>query len=59
MLEACQILCRGQTNVAKIAKTLNIPLESLKEDFRQYVKVNPPDLNEWQHEIAMTWPYIT
>ena len=59
LLEALQILYKGQSNVAKMAQTLDIPLETLQEEFRQYVKVNPIDSDVWQLDIDICWPYIT
>ena len=59
LLEALQILCKGQSNVAKMAQTLDIPLETLQEEFRQYVKVNPIDSDVWKLDIDICWPYIT
>ena len=59
LLEALQILYRGQSNVAKMAKTLGMPLETLQEEFRQYVEVNPIDSDVWKRDIEVSWPYIT
>ena len=59
LLEALQILYRGQSNVAVMAKQLDMPLKTLQEEFRQYVKVNQIDLDVWQLDIEMSWPYIT
>ena len=41
LLEALQILYKGQSNIAVMAKSLDLPLETLQEEFRQYVKDNP------------------
>tara|TARA_B100001778_G_scaffold153074_1_gene125619 strand:- start:267 stop:452 length:186 start_codon:yes stop_codon:yes gene_type:complete len=59
LLEALQILYRGQSNVAVMAKRLDMPLKTLQEEFRQYVKVNPIDSDVWELDIDMSWPYIT
>ena len=59
LLEALQILYEGQSNVAKMAKTLGMPLETLQEEFRQYVEVNPIDSDVWKRDIEVSWPYIT
>ncbi len=59
LLEALQILYRGQSNVAVMAKQLDIPLKTLQEEFRHYVKVNPIDSDVWKLDIEMSWPYIT
>ena len=59
LLEALQILYRGQSNVAVMAKRLDMPLKTLQEEFRQYVKVNRIDSDVWKLDIEMSWPYIT
>ena len=59
LLEALQILYRGQSNVAVMAKKLDMPLKTLQEKFRQYVKVNRIDSDVWKLDIEMSWPYIT
>ena len=59
LLEALQILYRGQSNVAVMAKKLDMPLKTLQEEFRQYVKVNRIDSDVWKLDIEMSWPYIT
>ena len=59
LLEALQILYRGQSNVAVMAKKLDMPLKTLQEEFRHYVKVNRIDSDVWKLDIEMSWPYIT
>ena len=59
LLEALQILYKGQSNVAVMAKRLDTPLKTLQQEFRQYVKVNPIDSDVWELDIDMSWPYIT
>ena len=59
LLEANQLLFKGQSNVAVMAKTLDMPLETLQEEFRQYVKVNPIDHDFWQADIDICWPFHT
>ena len=59
LLEALQILYRGQSNVAVMAKRLDMPLKTLQEEFRQYVKVNNNESDFWEIDIDMSWPYIT
>tara|TARA_B100000405_G_scaffold222511_1_gene158216 strand:+ start:14249 stop:14434 length:186 start_codon:yes stop_codon:yes gene_type:complete len=59
LLEALQILYKGQSNVAVMAKRLDMPLKTLQQEFRQYVKVNPIDSDVWELDIDMSWPYIT
>jgi hypothetical protein len=59
LLEALQILYKGQSNVAVMAKKLDMPLETLQQEFRQYVLVNPIDPDVWQLDIEINWPYHT
>tara|TARA_X000000950_G_scaffold251765_1_gene313358 strand:+ start:182 stop:367 length:186 start_codon:yes stop_codon:yes gene_type:complete len=59
LLEALQILYRGQSNVAVMAERLDMPLKTLQEEFRHYVKVNHIDSDVWKLDIEMSWPYIT
>jgi len=57
--EGLQILYRGQSNVAALADQLNLPLETLKREFRDYVSVNPIDPDVWKGDVEIAWPYIT
>jgi hypothetical protein len=59
LLEALQILYRGQSNVAVMAERLDMPLKTLQEEFRHYVKVNHISSDVWKLDIEMSWPYIT
>ena len=59
LLEALHILYRGQSNVAVMAKQLDMPLKTLQEEFRHYVEVNQIDSDVWKLDIEMSWPYIT
>lgn len=56
-LEAHQILFRGQSNVALMARELGCSLEELQASFRQYVAENPIDPEVWQGEVELAWPY--
>ncbi|MFZ8904038.1 MAG: hypothetical protein ACO20I_08890 [bacterium] len=57
--EALQILFKGQSNVAVMAKQLDMPLETLQQNFRDYVRTTPIDPDVWQGDIEITWPFIT
>ena len=59
LLEALHVLYKGQSNVALMAKKLDMPLKTLQEEFRQYVEVNPIDSDVWKRDIEVSWPYIT
>lgn len=56
-LEAHQILFKGQSNVAQMAKTLGVPLADLQASFRAYVAANPVDESIWQGDIELGWPW--
>ena len=59
LLEALQILYRGQSNVAVMAQKLDMPRETLKKLLRDYVLQNPVNPDVWKLEIEVSWPYIT
>ena len=59
LLEALQILYRGQSNVAVMAQNLDMPLDKLKKLLREYVLQNPVNPDVWKLEIEVSWPYIT
>lgn len=55
--EAFLILYRGQSNVARVAAEVQLPLEKMKVLFREYVARNPLDDQAWRSDVDMTWPY--
>ena len=58
--EALDRLYRGTTNVAIQAADLGIPLERLKQIFREYVAQRPIDVNDedvWLGDTTLCWPY--
>ena len=57
--EALGLLYRGQTNVAKKAKELNIPLPLLQTLFNKHITQNPLCDDAWNADIELGWPYIT
>ena len=46
LLEALQILFKGQSNIAVMAKSLNMPLETLQEEFQMTPAAKPEGKNE-------------
>lgn len=56
-LEAHQVLFRGQSNVALMARELGCSLEDLQASFAQYVAMNPIDENVWRGDIELAWPW--
>jgi hypothetical protein len=59
LLEAHQIVFRGQSNVAVMAKSLNMSLEDFQVSFSEYVSKTPIDPDIWKGDIEISWPYIT
>ena len=57
LLEAHQILFRGQSNVKQMANKLGITLEDLQESFREYCEANPIDEDVWKGDIELGWPW--
>lgn len=57
LLEAHQILFKGQSNVKQMANKLGITLEDLQQSFREYCAANPVDENVWQGDIELGWPW--
>ena len=58
--EALDRLYKGTTNVAIQAADLGIPLERLKQLFREYVAQRPIDVNDedvWLGDTTLCWPY--
>ena len=57
--EALGLLYRGQTNVAKKAKELDIPLALLKTFLNKHITQIPIGDDAWNADIELGWPYIT
>jgi hypothetical protein len=56
--EALEILYKGQSNVALMAKRVGLPLSQLQESFRVYVSKNPIDPDIWRGDVDLSWPYV-
>jgi hypothetical protein len=57
--EALGLLYRGQTNVAKKAKELDIPLPLLQTLLNNRIAQNPLSDDAWNGDIELGWPYVT
>ena len=57
ILEACQVLYRGQSNVKLMANDVGISLEEMQSEFRLYVKANPISTDAWEKDVEISWPY--
>jgi len=56
--EALQILYKGQSNVALMARKLDMPLPKLQQLFKEYVRLNPIDSDLWQGDVELSWPFV-
>ena len=59
ILEACQILYKGQSNVKLMANIMDLTLEEMQAHFKEYVAANPIDEDVWRGDVELSWPYIT
>ena len=59
LLEALPIIYKGQSNVAVMAKQLDMPLSALQSEFNSYAASNPIDEDVWKLDVEIGWPYIT
>ena len=57
ILEACQILFRGQSNIKVMANKMGLTLEEMQTLFRDYCKVNPIDEELWRGDVELAWPW--
>ena len=57
--EALVVIFKGQSNVAVMAAKLAMPLETLEEKFREYVRRTPIDPDVWRGDVEISWPFIT
>ena len=57
--EALVVIFKGQSNVAVMAAKLDMPIESLQENFREYVSRTPIDPDVWKGDVEISWPFIT
>lgn len=57
LLEAHQILYKGQSNVQLMARDLGVSLEELQQSFREYVAANPLNGDEWHTDVEPSWPF--
>ena len=55
--EALDRLYRGQTNVAKQAKELGMPLAELSKVLTKHIKANPIDIDTWRDDLEPSWPW--
>jgi hypothetical protein len=55
--DALDLLYKGQTNVAIIAKETGITLKEMQRLFKEYVSQRPIDPDVWQGDVDLSWPW--
>ena len=55
--DALDLLYKGQTNVAIIAKETGITLKEMQHLFKEYVSQRPIDPDVWQGDVDLSWPW--
>lgn len=57
MEDALDLIYKGQTNVAVMAKKVGVSLDEMKRLFNVYVKQRPIDPDVWQADVELGWPW--
>ena len=57
--EALGLLYKGQTNVARKAEELNMPLPLLKTLLNKHIAQSPATDDSWNGDTELRWPYAT
>ena len=55
--DALDLLYKGQTNVALIAKETGITLKEMQHLFKEYVSQRPIDPDAWEKDVDLSWPW--
>lgn len=55
--DALDLIYRGQTNVAVMAKKTGVSLEEMKRLFNLYVSQRPIDPDIWRADVELGWPW--
>lgn len=55
--DALDLIYKGQTNVAVMAKEIGIALEEMQRLFNEYVSIRPIDPDVWQADVELGWPW--
>ena len=54
---ALDAIYKGQTNVAVMAKEIDVSLDEMKRLFGLYVEQRPIDPDVWQADVELGWPW--
>jgi len=55
--DALDLIYKGQTNVAVMAKKVGVSLEEMKRLSDLYVSQRPIDPDVWQADVEPSWPW--
>ena len=55
--DALDLIYKGQTNVAVMAKKIGVSLDEMKRLFNVYVSQRPIDPDVWQADVELGWPW--
>jgi len=55
--DALDLIYKGQTNVAIMAKKVGVSLDEMKRLFGLYVSQRPIDSDVWQADVEPSWPW--
>tara|TARA_R100001129_G_C5321153_1_gene247657 strand:- start:2745 stop:2957 length:213 start_codon:yes stop_codon:yes gene_type:complete len=55
--DALDLVYKGQTNIAVIAKKVGVTLEEMQRLFNLYAKQRPIDPDIWQADVELGWPW--
>ena len=55
--DALDLIYKGQTNVAVMAKKVGVSLDEMKRLFGLYVSQRPVDPDVWQADVDLGWPW--
>jgi hypothetical protein len=55
--DALDLIYKGQTNVAVMAKKVGVSLDEMKRLFNVYVSQRPIDPDVWQADVELGWPW--
>jgi hypothetical protein len=57
MEDALDLIYKGQSNVALMAKKVGVSLDEMKRLFNVYVSQRPIDPDVWQADVELGWPW--
>ena len=57
--DALDLLYRGKANAAKLAAAAGVSKTELQQVLADYLLSRALDLDDWQNDDELSWPYIT